>query len=88
MPKYFMYEIREQNDLFHEQITIDLAQQGIKNINPVQKARMLPATERLAMFQKILNRYGEIGWKFHSSIMFNGEMRVVFEKETYKKTSD
>ena len=82
-----MYEMRNQNDLFHEEIRLELDADGKADVNPVQKARMLNAVERLAMFQRILNRYGLEGWKFHSSIVFNGAVMIVFEKETYKKAA-
>ena len=82
MPKSYIYEIREQNGLFHEQIVFELDPEGKGNINPIEKGRMLNNAERVAMFQRILNRYGKEGWKFHSSIIFAGVVRIVFEKES------
>ena len=88
MPKKYLYEMKELNDLFHTKCTeLD------PDNNPVAKARMLTTTERTKMFQDILNDYGARGWRLIGSNPLqasgrDGPLYFIFEKEVYGKKTE
>jgi len=88
MPKKYLYELKEMNDLFNEK-----CKEVDPNNNPIAKAQMLTTAERTNMFQDIINDYGARGWRIIASTPLSaggagGPFYFIFEKEVYggKKT--
>lgn len=86
MPKKYIYEPKEINALFHEQILKE--NPTIKN--PAEKMRFSTTAERMRLFLAYVNGMGDKGWRLISTYPLlpegvGGERNYLFEKEIYKK---
>jgi hypothetical protein len=80
MVKKFSYLIKDQNDLYNEQIIIEFPDVE----NPATKARYLTNEQKISMWLAILDRYGAKEFEFNHFITINNQLKAVFKKLNYK----
>ena len=88
MPKKYGYELKELSALFQEQIMLNNPHTTDAKSVEVN----LTDNERVAMFEQLMNRYGEDGWELVSTapiLVGAGEPRqqyYAFKKEGYSRS--
>lgn len=83
MPKKFVYDIKEINTIWMEQLLNNFPDEDIEN-----KFSMTTPQTRIVLFHEFINRMGELGWELVngvSSHLGNGAYHI-FKKEVYVKT--
>lgn len=81
MTKKFIYDMKEIDDCFNEQLMIEQPNQK----NYAEMLRGFNNNQLIALMINFLNRYGEDGWEFLSTIRgTTEEVFLCFKKEVPK----
>ena len=82
MPKNFIYDMKEIDACFNEQVMINLPDQG----NYAEVLRSFNNQQLISLMIDFLNRYGKDGWEFISTIRGRtDEVFLCFKKEVVVK---
>lgn len=83
MPKKFTYVMKGLTELFQEQVQLEFPNLE----DAVKKEQYMNDVERLEMWVRLLDKYGEDGWEIAgtSPIRVGTEMFYLFKKIIYTK---